>query len=491
MAHFEPYYCSTLDSILPPVVQNWILCFPCDTNNVNGISDILRAGLEKTIKQRPYLAGRLGKDDKAGRLKLTYSDHEDIHNLFSVSDLTSKPDVWGLSYEELRRQEMPIRELHPQVLTPPDAYEKLATCPIVARATFIPGGCLLDVCLSHSFLDGGGGAMEVESWAENCKDLQHNIGQSMSGDLEQSQLSAVDLSPSGNVAAVKSLQYPDVLRDIAAPVGEELARIQEDVKLWELLGLQKPPTDPVAAPPPPPVKIRVSAIFVASAESIRHLKTEIAPSSTKVDEPEAIPYVSSFDAIAALVWRCILRARVPDLAEFGMINSRLRVPINVRQVLNIPQDYHGNVLLNSLTELPVEYLIAEENWTRIAPKIRSSLNFSRETGRVSDAIKLSWVLLDPASRRTLFTETTRTRHDVVLTSWQDMSYYKHDWGPMFGSPGNPEFFRLPHSWLRGICALEPRRTQDEVEILINLEPHQMDRLRSDKEFTKYFGLKSL
>ena len=490
MASLAPYYCSTLDSMFPPVIQNWILCFPCDDSDVYRISSILRAGFERTLQQRPYLAGRLSRDEMAGRLKLTYPDDELVEIRFSVNDLTSKRDVWWSSYEELRRQGMPIRQLKAEMLEPPGGYERLKSCPIAAQANFIPGGCLLDVCLNHSFLDGFGGAMVVGSWAENCKDLQNSKNRATSPDSEQVQMSLSDLGRQfGDTAVVKPLELPEILLDSTAAHGEVLARMQGDRTLWQLLGLQMPPTDPIAAWGPPSNDVMVSAIFVASAESILRLKAESTPSSTIHDDQGAISFVSSFDATSALVWKCILRARYPDLEAQGTISSRLRIPTNVRRVLGISDDYHGNVLLNSITEMPVKSLIAEANQQQTASKIRSSLIFSKDASRALDAIKLSFALPNLASRRPLFPDTTK--QDLVLTSWQDMSYYRHDWGPMFGSPGNPEFFRIPHGYLRGICAFQPSRVHNTTEILINLEQGQMDRLKCDSKFIEYFELKAL
>ena len=479
--------------MFPPVIQNWVLCFPCETNNVHRISSLLQAAFEKTLKQRPYLAGQLCREDKgprAGRLKLIYPKDEHFKLRFSMNDLTSKPGIWRPSYEELRRQGMPIGQLNPEVLVPPGGYEKLGSCPIVAQANFIPGGCLLDVCLNHSFVDGLGGATAVGAWAKNCKELQQQSKNSApSSNPEQAEIPAVDFSQSGDATTSKPLRLPDILQDATAPNGEELARIQEDRLLWQLLGLQKPPTDPIATWGPPSNKVMVSAIFAASAESIRRLKTESTPSGTEDNGQGATTFVSSFDATAALVWMCVLRAIHSDLEDSEKISSRLRVPINLRNILGIPGDYHGNVLLNSVTEMPVESLIAKGNRPQVASNIRSSLLFSRDASRVLDAIKLSFVLPELASRRPLFSDTTR--QDRVLTSWQDLPYYKHDWGPMFGSPGNAEFFRIPHGYLRGICALQPRRVDNTVEVLISTEQHQMDRLRGDVEFTKFFELKAL
>ena len=133
--------------------------------------------------------------------------------------------------------------------------------------------------------------------------------------------------------------------------------------------------------------------------------------------------------------------------------------------------------------------MAKANQGQIAQKFRSSLLFTREINHVMDAIKLSFVLPDIALRRPIFSDVTGK--DLVLTSWQDLTYYKHDWGPMFGSSHKAEFFRITHGHLRGVCALQPRRADQVVEILINLEETQMDRLKNDTDFSEFFSLVSV
>ena len=500
MALQEQYYCSTLDSMFPPVFQNWVLCFPCDTDNVQVVTDTLRAGLHRTVQQRPSLGGTLSREDtppRAGRLKLTYLNDQNVEVRLSVNDLTNKPDVWGTSYGNLRQRGMPICELKPEVLAPPGGYESLASSLIVAQANFIPGGCLLDICLNHSFVDGLGGAMAVGLWAQNCKDIQmgkSSVTTSSPDDIHLpiGDLEALHMPAPDSACRITStpLKLPDILQDSTAPRGEEVARLQEDGTLWQLLGLQKPPVDLSAAQKPSPHRAMVSGIFVASSDSVASLKRESTPSHNEGDQVSAKAFVSSFDAIATLLWKCIIKARSPDLLKRDTLRSRLRIPVNLRQTLGIPHDYPGNVLLNSVTEISLNHLITESTKRQIAPKIRSSLVSSRDAGRALDAIKLSFVLPDMPHRLPFFRDTTQ--EDLVLTSWRDLSYNKHDWGPMFGSPGHIEFFRLPHGSLRGVAALAPkRRDNDEFEVIINLEQGQMDRLKNDLEFTNYFKLKAL
>lgn len=502
MAHNKMYYCSTLDSMYPPVIQSWVLCFPCNTSNVQQVADFLRAGFIKTIQQMPFLAGKLAREEqppKAGRMKLTYPDDGHIELGFSVNDLTRKPEVWSISYEELRHQQMPIRQLRPEVLVPPGGYEVLASSPIQAQANFIPGGCLLGICLNHGFLDGLGGAMIVGAWAKCCKDLQNGTGSVASSDLQELNLPLGDqktlhgsegsLDQFGDKRISIPLELPEILQDSTAPRSEEAAKLREDRTLWQLLGLQMPPVDATAIQRPASERTMVSGVFTASPDSISSLKAESTPFHAEGDEEGAKAFVSSFDAIAALVWRSVLRARSLDLENREELRTRLRIPVNMRQILGIPHDYLGNVLLNSVTEMPLNELLSESLGRQVAPKIRSSLVLSRDAGRALDALKLSFVLPDLSARLPLFRDVTK--QDLVFTSWQDLPYYKHDWGPMFGPSGNAEFFRLPHGYLKGVCALGPKKsTSDEVEVIINLEQAQMNRLRNDVEFVKYFELKA-
>lgn len=82
------------------VIRKRVLWFLCNTSNVQLVADTLRAELIKTVQQKPYLAGSLAREDKpliAGRLKLTYPYDGCIGLGFSVNDLTSRPEVWGIS----------------------------------------------------------------------------------------------------------------------------------------------------------------------------------------------------------------------------------------------------------------------------------------------------------------------------------------------------------------------------------------------------------
>ncbi|KAI0409326.1 transferase family-domain-containing protein [Xylaria palmicola] len=473
------YICSPLDSIWPPVIQTWILCFPCDSNRKTAIFNTLCAGLAKTIEQKPFLAGRLAV--KHGQLQLTYRRLDKTPVPLSLNDLTDRPSVWRHSFEQLRREGMPIRHLAPNILEPAGGYETLASAPIMAQANFIPGGCLLTVCLNHGFGDGPPQVSVIQTWAQNCKDMDDQI-------LATS--SATDSAPM--VSATPNGAQPDMLTlpralcaDSTTSNPEKDNAMKYDPLLWQLLGLQRPAVEVTQSRPRRPVlDNRVTAIFAASEESIAHLKGL----SQTPGCGESSSAVSTFDAEAALIWRCVMRARYDELKAAGIAHSRLRIPIGLRKTLGIPKEFPGNVFLNSVAEMPLAALVAETDGRRIAPLIRTAIQATRDVNRARDAIQLARLLPPHEFRRPLFSGTTA--QDLVLTTWREFPFYKDSWGRSLSSTEYPHYVRFPEGHRPGMCAMLPRRGDGEVEVLIDMEREQLSRLVDDIEFKQYFKLRA-
>lgn len=456
-------------------------------------------GLTETIRERPYLASRIsrGNNDgsKAGRVKLVYDyENENPNPPIWINDLTEEQNSWSMSYQEFRKQGAPISHLKAEILGPPVGYQELACLPIAAQVNFIQGGCLLNICINHSFCDGLGGAAIVGAWAQKCKELQETTGAN-NNCYNNPQIERINL---GNTSPFQSLHVPDIFQDTSQG-DEEANAVLHDPLLWQLLGLQKTRggSNTISSNPEPTRENIISAVFVASGADISNLKAASNPTlnQTQREKDESFPhYITSFDATSALLWSSIMRARSEDLINSWNCHtipiSRLRVPFNLRQSLGIPKNYLGNALLNSVTDMPLQFLIEQTDCRQIASEIRSSINRSRDKQLTLDAIKLASILPEPlTSRRPIFPNTTA--ECLVLTSWQDLDYYKYDWGHMFGETGTPDFFRIPHGYLPGICALNPRKNDNSVEVLISMEMRHMEKLIKDPTFTKYFELVSM
>lgn len=478
MAASNQHVCTPLDSIWPPVYHSFVFCFPCDSSRRLEIFEVLGKGLAKTFQQRPHLAGILVK--KHDKLHLIYPDDVEKTPLPVVmNDLTSESITWSLSYTELHKLAVPFSCLDPDLLELPGGYQKLSRMPLALKANFIPGGCLLVVVLSHAFADLHPMSSTIETLARNCKAAQVD----MDTEANRTLLRAAN---EGRRTSWEMLRHPEALRydtNLLSPDEKEV--ILQNRVLWQRLGLQMPP---LGSTPPPSDSTRpqerVTAIFVASNETISRLKEDSQPELPK-DGTSPVG-ISSFEAEAALLWKCIIRARKPDLDATLFKSSRLRIPVNVRAPLGIPLGFHGNVFQNSVTELPLEFLAGEVDGRRVAPLVRSALMEARDPVRARDAVKLACYLPDPSLCRPLF--STTTAQDLVMSTWRELTFLKSDWGPLFGPTGRSEFLRFTQGQFRGLCLLLPSRNPNERCVAIDLERMQLERLCSDHEFQKYFDL---
>jgi hypothetical protein len=129
-------------------------------------------------------------------------------------------------------------------------------------------------------------------------------------------------------------------------------------------------------------------------------------------------------------------ARQLDLEMSVGAISRLRIPVDVQQAFGMPNDYPGNVFLNSVAHMPMRELVSETDGRCIAPG--SAILNTRDCKRALDAITISFLLSEPYLRRPFFPDTLT--YDLILTSWKDKCLYNHARGCLLGAP---EFVRIP------------------------------------------------
>ncbi|KAK7737356.1 hypothetical protein SLS53_006659 [Cytospora paraplurivora] len=373
-------------------------------------------------------------------------------------------------------------------------------------------------------MDGVGAATVVGQWARNCFDIQQ-----LGGLKEGVKTGISDVVPSSkpssrpSASPSKTTRLPLAFAEGEFAVsGQELDRLQKQVQLWKALGLRKPAEARVSLPTSlsktpassissaPILPDLISTVFAASKAAVAHLKAVSTPIHANESPSTSQKSLNTtFDSIAALLWRSIIRARLPDLdkPDDPTAICRLRIPVSVRQALDLPREHTGNAFLHSVTELPLGALLAPGDFGRTAcPLIRSSILAVRTPDVARAAVALSSAvprLLGPDRRQhALFAEGPEggppSGRDLVLSSWRDLEWYRHDWGAMFAMPeGRPEFVRMPvGAYHAGLCAILPRRIQrgeeggseveDVEEVVISLTKQQMGRLEQDSEFGKYF-----
>lgn len=482
--------------IIPHLFNALILGFPCPSSEKDQTLSILQRSLSQTVAERPYLAAEMvceNSDNPPDNMRpgdLWLEECQGTPDIeIVVNDMTGPDHEWSHSYEELREAGMPLSALNAKLLAPLSGY-KTSNKVMAAQANFIDGGCLLSVYFLHTFVDGWGACMVMGAWAHNSRSLQAPSLGSL-GSLGSHPLARL------TAPATRTPQVPDVLSTSTATSSisrrAEYERLKKRPELWQLLGLdwRPAPKAPSVQEFAPSTMTMNTSIFTATAETLAKLKTDTLPASPGGHD-NALPWISTKDALAALLWRSIMKARFPSplTVEDGKpVNSIVAVAIDARSALGIPTDYIGNVIFESMTELSIESLKDPQvHLASIATRLRASLQAAKEPARLRDAVALASSI--PDARRLAFAFSDWVGADLIVTSWIDMPFYEQEWGPIFGKTGKAEFFRMPKGQFEGICSVQPRHPDGSVDIVIGLNAEQMKRLRADATFGKYLAFKS-
>ncbi len=476
----ELHQFSPLDEIIPPLYNAFIYAFPCPFAQREKVLSILENGWSKTLDERPILAGEVGFDRsrgvRPGSLKLSIPETRQNAKIV-VNDLTLPGGTWTDSYEDLRAQGMPPSKLDGKVLAPLVSGVGSTSKVVTVQVNFIPGGCFLSFCTSHSFIDASGNTLILEMWAKHCRELQ-NLPKALASDgSDQPHSEGTHLS----------------LRKELSNAEYEHLKHRSD--LWHLLGLHAienleiVPTATTAtdfrhfpaAASPPHTPSTTTCIFSIGPAVMKKLKQEAAP-----DGPE---WVSSGDALVALLWRSIMRARFPpqslDAAQTAK-ESIVTVALDGRKLLSssLPTSYVGNVVFCCMTSLSMGALLSSEtSLAETALTIRRNLEAAKKQQVLEDAIRLASSIPNVTSLKIAFKDFLGA--DLITTSWIELPFYNIDFGPIFGETGRAEFFRIPKGQFGGICSLQPRQTNGVIDVVILLDVEQMRRLRKDEEFTQY------
>jgi len=329
------------------------------------------------------------------------------------------------------------------------------------QANFVQGGLLLVICIYHSICDGVGQFHVTEMLAKQCR------------------LAGLDESMDGNKADAALGFRPDQLDRSMLFEGAPHADIS---KLSAYTVLPEPARGMPAWASPDHRKL-ASETFLLPAAALKQLKT-IASSQKPADSTE--PFISTHDAVCALVWRTTMAARVAtgeisqdDITTFGM-------PIDGRGQLRPkqPADFMGNNAIGFKVSETVSRLIAPESLGLAAFAIRAGVKSVDDAyirtliGVLKDVPDYGMVFLDMLE----FIKTT----GLFLTSWARFPYQGLHWGRGFGKC---EGFRFPAGgYMNGIAVVFPEKENGDWEVTLTLEEKCMEAFRNDGMWKQYASM---
>ena len=425
------------------------LCFALADKSDSAILETLTKGLKRLARSFPWIAGKVvnegASDGNTGVFKIV--PFEEIPRLV-MKDLRSDDGPSALSMNILRQANFPFSMLDERIICPRSTlpgvfHEGSGAAPVLlVQATFITGGLILTFTAQHNVMDMTGQGQVINLFSKACRNEQFTSEELSDGNLSRKHIiSLLDSYEQGPEIA------PQVMPNTSS----------------------QPASD--AFPPP-----KASwAYFSFTPASLVALKAE---ASRTVTNPPG--YISTDDALSALIWKSILRARLPRLES--TTDVKFARAVDVRRYLGILQTYTGTVQNMSYHTSTVEKLV-EEPLGAIASELRVAVD--PKTSKLGYNTRALATVLNRSPNKGLFsvTATIDVTRDIMLSSWANVNCYELDFGLGLDKP---EAVRRPaFTPFESLLYLMPKAPDGGIAAAICLRDEDMKRLEVDEEFTKF------
>lgn len=391
---------------------------------VDRLTSKLKNGLEKLSGAFPWIAGQVGTE---------ITDFETTVVFQTATRL-------DLSLDTFRDSNWSMKDLDPAVyapsLTPPGQAPNPADPKpvLMAKAVFIAGGAVVTFSANHAALDMAGQTAMISLLSKACSGAEFT-----EDDLQQG---------SRNLLGASNWSLEDSDEDLKAEIDAQLSR-------------------PLPAGLPQQMPKLAWAYFQADPASLESLKKKALES--------APDFVSTDDALTALVWQSITRARALDPAT----KSLLARAVDVRRAMNLAETYPGmmqnmafsNASVGDITASPLGTLAAELR-SKLAPQ-------TLERG-----MRVIMTLMSRRPHESPILAYLRASHDVMVTSWAKMRCYEDDFGLGLGKPEAVFRPRLPAIG-QGWVNFMPKSEEKGILFSVCLQEHELEALKGDEEFGQY------
>lgn len=465
-----------LGAIEPKLYVHMIEIFslPADANKDQVLSNLTQ-GLSRTLAEYPILTGTLHFDNEARRIAAKKGPSSSV--ALHIKEAGAGSDIESFAF--LEKHDFPVHLLDASKVLPPNVVgvfpvpgqdlssEGPPACAF--QVTFIQGGLILALAVSHQVCDGPGCEALFRSWSRNTNHV------------------------SKGTATTAPVAVPE--RSILRAKGEPAS--QEE---WEKLGERFPTFKARGGPPAPPpadfkmptVKTRVWHVPRSSLQELKAVAGAPLPASSPYAGHGGIAgqgWVSTYDALLALLWRAVVRAKQPLLRPDPSAPSKAVHAVNARARAGapMPDGYIGvAVTLPQSPALTVADVLGAPLGTAL-PLLARTVRAA--TGQVTPSYVADlerWALSAPDLRWVELDMHWVLGLDCMAFDWHtNRAYDEHDFG--FGLPAA---LRWPHPQFEGFFFVLPTRSskgnEDEgYEIMLGLEESCYARLETDEELLRY------
>ncbi|KAF2152739.1 transferase [Myriangium duriaei CBS 260.36] len=436
------------DRIFPPTPSKRILCFQLPQGaNKSNVIEHLHIAFHHTVQRVPFLAGRIVpfSEEEGGRPWLRNITPDGAARL-DIRDLSGE-----LSFSQLKQANFPQTLLKADKLCTFARVAYVSEDPVDVccfNATFINGGLLLVVQVMHIAADGRGVSDIIKIFADNLRKTKL-------GELRRPLETIKTVYKSDRTALVSGNGLTGSLEGhpafTASPVNTH-SFIQDVSSACQTY------------------RISASNLVILKKLASMHLS--------------AGEWISTGDAIAALIWRSIMMAR----HRAGILpNGRdisLAQPVDFRTHLKIPPPYFGNCLY--MTRAATQFSTVanpKSGLTAAAQIIRNDVR-SVTADVVRDLLAFS--------ERTEKEQHTHLKiigevatSGIILTSHFKFNLHDIDFGETFVD-GRIQALRFPEKGtMGGAVIVMPQLPDGGCEFMVSEEMATVSALRDDALFTRF------
>lgn len=473
---------TALERIGPKGYLRYVFPFELgDDYDVGEVSRVLEAGYEALVRALPVVGCEAVPDSEAGQagvLKLRPIPDDDDDGgggggsggenaalrRIATKDLRAAPDAFPLAYAELKARHFPVSAFDGDVLLRrsvwPAPGERLPVS--LVQANFVRGGLILTWCILHMFGDGNTFLTWTRLWAEGCRRAQG---------LAAAVPDPFRLDP----AMFADRERPGVMR----ASGRNPGRL-EDHPEYTLL-----PFTPRGAPPKMLSPSHRGQVFYFSPAALAALKAEAAPANA-TQQPTGQDWISTNDALSALVWRTVMAVQNPvdKLGDDDDPVSVFNIAIDGRRRTDPP--VHPRTLGCFLEYVAVTARIREMltslSLADLAVRIRKAL--LRADGQFTDDVVALVDRLEDVDRLVPTAFLDVPGNHCVQTSWANFELYGLDWGDALG--GKIQAVRAPSvGVINGLQVMLPVLPDGGMEVLVGVEESCLEKLLSEPLWMKY------
>lgn len=465
--HSEPQHVIHLSSIEHCMPRSYIrICLVYRLPDADMLPEVerrLNNFIRKTVDAKPYLSGCVvavqEPDNRAGAVEIHFSDR-DFLDYPDVKVRHLDQDEVPYTYEQLDEKGLPPSVIRPDLVSALTESADEQRAPVFrVQANVLNGGLIVSVYLHHCISDGTGISLLVSGSVLN-DDFTFD---------RQLDTMGQDLPSLSRRLDTFAREMSDVRRELSYSPANPINTRQLRYKI-----VRKTPEVKDA------VKVRGRGCVIAFP--LKRLSELKASLGDHIDGG----FITSNDALQALLWHSMTRARVPSLSQDPPIaDSKLLIPINIRNKLKKPlsESYFGAAIDFASVQMPISHL-AETSKTSLAQSamaIRKAINNVDEP-YIRQAIALARFPDPRIDVRDLQASNMDRAHgaDMYVTSWEKLKCYDTTFEMGLGPP---DWVRKPWSKDPGSCIVLPYdERKDHLEVVIQMTECDMARLLEDSNF---------